>query len=137
MQLLTFQQLRVEFLFLTSSMASVHHTKFRRLRFGIIRTLLKWLIRMLLMHSVAVQSTQCTLFFVALLKTEISSSSTERLVTHTTMHSLLSLKSIWTRLTKRLVQTISSLTTTALPMQIELSLLWALYVMFAKRLLIT
>ena len=54
-------------------------------------------------------------------KTAISSSSTERLAINIMTLFPLSLKSIWTRSTRRSAQTTSSLTTTVLPMQRELS----------------
>ena len=66
-------------------------------------------------HSAHALSTRTTLFFAALQKTEIYSSSTEKHATNITMHFPKSLKNTWTRSTQRSEQTTNSSTTTVLP----------------------
>ena len=93
-QLLIFQLLRAEFRFFISLTVSALHTKFRKLKFGIMMTSNQWLIWMMCRHFVQGRLILKGLFFAVRQKTAIFSSSTERLVTSIIMMQLQQLKCI-------------------------------------------
>ena len=84
----------VMFRFFISLTVSALHTKFRKLKFGIMMTSNQWLIWMMCRHFVQGRLILKGLFFAVRQKTAIFSSSTERLVTSIIMTQLQQLKCI-------------------------------------------
>ena len=79
---------------LKSRVPSALHTKFKKLKFGIMMTSNQWLIWMMCRHFVQGRLILKGLFFAVRQKTAIFSSSTERLVTSIIMMQLQQLKCI-------------------------------------------